>query len=129
MRKVPYRVLAVAASGVLLGGCPDGLPIPTPLNETLKAAGYIVLPLPDNKSRPGAVVEVTNNGGQPVVRWLADIRSCGLTDSDMGFQKGIAPQFDLSNAFSVDVGAVFSIAKINASLSPDLQAAKSASLT
>jgi hypothetical protein len=90
--KIPYgfggtmrnhvRALATLSSLMLCCGmsnCPPKTQLTiTPLDGALEQIGFIALGLPDNKERPGAVVSVTSNaGGEPQVRWLADIRSCG----------------------------------------------------
>lgn len=127
MRK---SAIAAIACVVLLAGCPNSPPVKlTPLSEPLQKAGYIILPLPDNKARPGAVVQVTqDSAGEPQVRWLADFRSCGLTDKDMGLTKGIAPDLSQTDSYSVDAGAVLAVASINVNVSPQLQAARTAAL-
>jgi hypothetical protein len=78
------------------------------LNDFLEAKNWIVLPIPDNKMRPGAVIKVTKNGEKVDVTWLADFRTCGLTDKDLGFIRGKSPSDTSTAEFAVKASVVAS---------------------
>jgi hypothetical protein len=91
----------------------------------LEKAGYIFLPLADSKMAPGSVIEVkADKSGETNVRYLADIRKCGLTNSDLGFKSGTTGALATNRKYSVDLSAAFEILQIAASAKPKLLAAK-----
>ena len=112
-----------------LSACQDNAPLTlTPLAQALPT-GFIILPIADSAMRPGSIIEVKPIPGAPAqVRWLADIRSCGLKDDDLGFLQGNTGQLSSSKQFSLDANVAVQILAIKSEFKPQLQAAKSAVL-
>jgi len=120
------KCILLIGTPLLIVSCTSTPPLTlTPLDSPLKAAGFILLPMTDSKMTPGSVIEVKRDStGATSVRWLADIRKCGLKNSDLGFTQGTSGAISSDTNYSADVGATLAILSIKAQIQPQLQAAK-----
>jgi hypothetical protein len=79
------------------------------LTDYLKEHEWVPLSIPDSKMRPGSVVKVTKKNDFTEVRWLGDIRKCGITDKQLGIVKGKYPVIGLGDTFAVKASFAASV--------------------
>src|SRR6516225_3383560 len=72
-----------------------------PLVAYLNEHDWVALSIPDSKMRPGSVIKVKNLNNFIEVRWLGDIRDCGISDSDLGVTRDKYPAIGIGENFAV----------------------------
>jgi hypothetical protein len=76
---------------------------PLPLKQFLEENGWVALPLPDKRMGPGSIVKVTKKDGAAVMRWLGDLRRCGITDQEFRYVRGKYSAIGIGESFGIKV--------------------------
>src|SRR5215831_3077678 len=76
---------------------------PLPLKQFLEENGWVALPLPDKRMGPGSIVKVTKKDGAVVMRWLGDLRRCGITDQEFRYVRGKYSAIGIGESFGIKV--------------------------
>lgn len=94
---------------------------PLPLRQFLEENGWVPLPLPDKRMGPGSVVRITSGGdGAVTLRWLGDLRRCGITDRDFRYVRGKYPAIGVGDSFAIKAAVAMGyIARLQGTLDAD----------
>ncbi len=76
-----------------------------------EAGGWIPLPFPDSKYRPGAIIKVTDEGG---IRWIDDLKSCRYPEDVLKPEKSYIPGITFTKGKNFGANAVINIKGIEA---------------
>ena len=74
-----------------------------------EAGGWIPLPIPDSKYRPGAIIKVTEEG----IRWIDDLSACGYPLAEFE-EKGYTPSITFTKAIELGASAIINVKGISA---------------
>jgi hypothetical protein len=74
---------------------------PLPLKQFLEENGWVSLPLPDKRMGPGSVIKVTKKDGAVVMRWLGDLRRCGISDREFRYVRGKYSAIGIGESFGI----------------------------
>jgi hypothetical protein len=86
---------------------------PVPLKQFLEENGWVSLPLPDKRMEPGSVAEVTKKDGAVTMKWLGDLRRCGIPDREFRYVRGKYSAIGIGDSFGIKASiAVQYIAKL-----------------
>jgi len=78
----------------LLASCKEVTDVYTPrewVEMLKKAGGWVPLPFPDSKYRPGAIIKVTEEEGIKGIRWIGHLESCRYTEEVLKVEKSYIP--------------------------------------
>ena len=100
--KYSLGMFAVMMCGVfvvvfLIGSCKDVTVVYTPqewVEMLKKAGGWVPLPFPDSKYRPGAIIKVTEEEGIKGIRWIGHLESCNYPSEVLKVEKGYTPAIE-----------------------------------
>jgi hypothetical protein len=79
---------------------------PLPLKQFLEENGWVSLPLPDKRMGPGSIIKVTKKDGAVIMRWLGDLRRCGIADREFRYVRGKYSAIGVGESFAVKASIV-----------------------
>lgn len=112
-----YSIAVVVMLVWTIGGCksvPSEIYSPEELREVLsKAEGWVPLVIPDSKYRPGSIILVSEDSGQP--RWIDHLDACiDVEDFETFLVVGAIPAVQFSKDVSADANLLLNYRGISA---------------
>ena len=98
---------------LMIFACKDSVDVYSPKElRTLfqEAGGWIVLPFPDSKYKPGSIISVTADG----VRWIDHLNSCGYPPEALGIEKSYIPSIQFTKSIGFAANALINFKGIQA---------------
>jgi len=100
-----------------LAACKDVADVYTPSEwvEILKkAGGWVPLPFPDSKYRPGAIIKVTEDKGIQEIRWIGHLESCRYPEEVLKPEKSYIPGITFTKGKDFGANAMINFKGISA---------------
>lgn len=117
MKNASSRALLPAVACSLLVACNSSPGLgdvysPAELRELLgDAGGWVLLPFPESKYRPGSVIEVTAEGR---IDWIDHLESCGYAEEVLEPERSVIPSVSFTKGVELGASAMIDIHGIQA---------------
>jgi len=104
-----------------LAGCPG--PSPYPDLSAVLGAGWRIVPLPNTKLNPGAIVQLTPVGAPTIadaktvdLLWLGMLQDCGVPASALAVEGGAVPAITSGRSYSIGTNVAAALTGIGPSI-------------